>query len=488
MMNSYFFLFFFMFHSLWKAALARPVMSSMVGLAIGTASSLTVASIQPQPTRSSWINPGTRIAQTAPEPGSPSGGAGFSGQPPQRDRLQPPPGGGGEGGGGFRQPPPEGMREPEGGFRPNAGPGGFGGPGRLNGERGPETNQQGGPQGEFHQGQEGGTLDNRGNDNERRMNEFDQSKNQEEQERRMAEEEARQEAQQKRQEAMQKQQEERSLQMMKKGMAQAARGVAQMKKYFDKTAAKGVAVPAECAEALTKIQTTVDAIKNAANFEDAQDADPESMRDNFETLNECRQKVEMLAQIPNILKRVDKEIKNMERNWTRTKKNAPADAQDAVSDGDTILQSIKDARKKIADLAKSGDIEELKGLLEDEIYGRFDDLGGVMQRVEAARNAKRFVAEFTRRIREAERMVIRLKKHGDDTAQLEELVLQAKQLYAQIKGMKVGSDEWEDAVEQLAELGEEFAKATGGDVNVDEQFKGPRGAGGPPPMVNFPQF
>ena len=333
-----------MLHSLWKAALARPVMSSMIGLAVGTASSISVATVQPQPSRSFAPAPGSRLAQVGPEggsgsvgvPGTQGGGGGFTvpmGNPPQGEGGSFPtmPGGprgdmrGGQPGGGLLpQQPPGGSGEfGTAGQGQGSGqmPSEYRGPGGFVGGRGPENTPQGGLQVDPQR-------DQGGNTGERRMEDFDQARNQEEQERRMKEDESRQEAQQKqqeeqqkRQEEQQKRQEEQGLKMMKKGILQAARGVTQMKSYFSRIAKKGVVIPTECTEALNKIQTTIDTIKNATTFEEAQEAEPESMRDDFETLNECRQKVEMLAQIPSILKRVDREIKNMERSWLRAKKN-----------------------------------------------------------------------------------------------------------------------------------------------------------------------
>ena len=172
-----------------------------------------------------------------------------------------------------------------------------------------------------------------------------------------------------------------------------------------------------------------------------------------------------------MLKRFDNQIRQTERQWNRLKKGAPESAQDAVALGDKILADIKTARASLNEKIKTGEVEDFESVLEDEIIGRFDDLNAAMQQIDAAKNAKRFVAQFAQRLKEEQRMIAKLKKLGKDTSELEDLLARSKALYERIKGMKSGSDEFEDAVGELADLGQEFAEATGGNEDVGGMVK-----------------
>lgn len=301
---------------------------------------------------------------------------------------------------------------------------------------------------------------------------------------------------QKRQEEMEKRQKEmeaRGLEQMKRGLRMMEKNVAQMKKAFDRSASKGVSVPAECTAAIGTLQTLIDGLKAATTMDEVQSLNPEDAQDQFQILNECRQKIEMLGRIPQILRRVDSEIKKMERMWNRAKTKAPADAADAVADGDAILAEIKTARSKVNDMFKNGDVEDLQGTLEDEVFGRFDDLGGAIQRIEAVKNARRFFSEAPRRIRDAERVIARMKKAKEDTTDLERLLGEAKAQLATLKGMKPGSDEFQEGIDRLAEIGQEFAQATEGTEDLGRDLRrGPSEFGGsrdfaPSMMPKLPQ-
>ena len=544
-------------HSLWKAALSRPIMSSLVGVAVGTASSLSVAAIQ-NPQHHAPVNARYHLAEAGPGGGGgPSGGGGpqggmgggFDGRPQGTfggNQGGSPAGGMGVGGdmgdrfnagGGLRERMmPDGSRGGQNGNNPQGGMGGgdMGGgqgfrtgnsqpfPGGMNG--GQNGNDQfggmGGDKGSQNQGMNNGAQNGsdrfgqkpmppaqqmpqgkqmqsapsgqnnqqqmQGNDNQQQQMNAEQQ--QADQKKQQDEQDARQAEQEKRQEAEQKKQEERQLQMMKKGMEQAARGITQMKKYFDKLVAKGVTLPSDCSDALAKIQETIDTVKNATTFEEAQNADTDSMRDQFDTLNQCRQKVEMLAQLPRIFKQIDKEIKNIEREWTRAKRGTGSELQEVASEGDGIPQAIKDTRAKVVELAKNGDFEDIQSAIEDDVRGKFDDLRSVIDRMSAARNAKKFVAESTRRLRDAERTITVLKKQGDDTSELEALLAEAKQLATEIKGLKPGSNEFNDAVSKLADLGQQFAQSAGGQHQNDLFQNSGGNPNNAPPTLELPQL
>lgn len=289
-------------------------------------------------------------------------------------------------------------------------------------------------------------------------------------EQRMREESDRFEQEQATQEARQKEQEKRMFEQMKKSIKQAIRGLENMKKMFDRWSSKGIALPTECKETLQNAQSLVDTILRAESHEALGDADPEDLRDHMETLHECEQKGQLLARVPQVLKRVDREIKNVEKMWARAKKGAAETSSEVVSTGDTTLDMIKQARAKLGESVKAGEVEDLEDIIEDEIFGRFDDIRSDIHRLEAIRNAKKYLSEYNRQIKMARDYIKKLKRASEDTSKLEEILAQAEQQHAVIKTLKPGTEEFQEAVDKLAELGQDFAEETSSEEDFSREL------------------
>ena len=284
--------------------------------------------------------------------------------------------------------------------------------------------------------------------------------------------EAEEETRQKRQEAQQEQQKKRMLEQMKRGMQQASRGLESMKKMFDKWKSKNVALPVACTQAYSEARTLVDTVLKAESPDALEDLSPEDLQDYMHTLQECRQTGERLMRLPQLLKRVDAEIKSLEKSWIRAKRGASDAVQDTVKEGDLALQAIKEARTKVTDIVKSGEIDDIEALVEDEIYGKLDDVRSHMQSLEAARNAKRYMLEYVKQIRAARSYIDRLRKLGKDVGMLEDILTRAQAKYEDVKKLKPGSDAYQEAVEELAEIGSEFAGHTTSDQDFGAELDG----------------
>ena len=291
--------------------------------------------------------------------------------------------------------------------------------------------------------------------------------NEKEMQRRQQEEEKRQ----KEMESRRKEMEQKQLEQMKRGSKQMENHITRTRQYFEKQASKGVTIPVECTAALETIQKVIATLKAATNLEDIQNAGMEDMQEQFQTLNECRMRIEMLARIPQIFKQVDRSIAQMERRWMSAKRRAPADAADVVSEGDLILQNIKEARKNIS--THVTDQEELRDALDEGIFSHFEDLGSVMQRLEAARNAKKFLSVAPRMLRDMEKKLLTMKKEGRDIAQAETILKDIRAKVEMAKGLKPGTEEFKTAVEEIAMLGQSFAEAAGVQEESASKFFGP---------------
>ena len=277
--------------------------------------------------------------------------------------------------------------------------------------------------------------------------------------------------------------EKQGLTQMKRGMKQAATGVKRMKKDFEKFAKKKVNIPQECADAMQQIEGIISAVNAAEDMDAAQEAGAEDMPEIFDTLNECRNRLEMLARVPQMIARVNRELKNIERLWVKAKKNPPADTADVVAEGDAAIQEIKTARDKVQTLANEGNMDDIEGVLEDEVFGKFDDVTAAINQLQAARNAKLYATQFNQRIRADESLIKKLKLQKKDTSELEQIVADAKSQYANLKSFKVGSDEWEDVISSLADLEQSFADAAGTGEDIGSFFITKPSQTGPELMV-----
>lgn len=275
--------------------------------------------------------------------------------------------------------------------------------------------------------------------------------------------------------------EKKALANMKKSFVRVTKDLASIEKRFVALQKKGATLTEECSSALSSAKGIVAGVQTAETMEAAQDAGIEELRDQFDTLNDCRQTMERLAQLPKILKRVDSEIKKAETRWNRAKKSAK-DLAEIVAEGGKVIQDMKDARNSVTEAAKVGDMDTVEATIEDNIFGRMDDLDAVIQKISAVKQTKQFIAQFTRRMSDAKRLVAKLKKAGHDTSKLEDFIAQLTAKRAELKTFKAGSEEYNSAVEDMANLGQDFAEEAG----TAEDIGGPLNAGGGGQNLSLP--
>jgi len=457
---------------LWSVA-KHPVLTGVIGVMVGLVAAYGA------PTFAKSV---MRYVVVADEPSTPA------------NSFQ---GGGGENGGGNGN---QGMKPPMGDF----GSGGNGGEGGGQGMRPPmgsgNEGQKFDSRQQFAPGTEPGNGNNNGNDNGNRQgqqppNQDGQGKkdypnnsvnapmppNDQQGDQMNQEQQKRDEERQAQQEKQQKAGEARMLQDIQRQMKNAQTPLKMFAKTFDKMAKKGIPIPADCKDALDKATTLIGSMGSISTVEQAQDFDSSDLQDYFETLQECQQTLQRMSRVPAILKRADRDIKNLDRQWQRARKGAPDAAADAVADGETAMLAIKQARTKLDELFKAGEVDDIEAVMEDDIYGKFDEVGSIIQRIGAAKNAKQFMASYARQLRDAKAVIAKLKSMKEDTTAAEEILVRAQEKYAEVKTLKAGSEEWQTAVDELAQLGQEFVEATGSTQDFSKDF------GSPPQQPNTPQ-
>lgn len=181
-----------------------------------------------------------------------------------------------------------------------------------------------------------------------------------------------------------------------------------------------------------------------------------------EKANESR----VLKNFTQRLKRADKQVEVLSRQWIFSKKQASVDATDAIADGDALFAAMKDARTTAVDAIQHKDISKAKLIIENEIIGRFDDVRAVMQRIDAMKNPKTFAKTISLRLKENNQTIDHLKSLGKDTGDVEEIFKELQQKQKDLRSKIVGSADFKKAVNDFTNTNQIFAEAAAGTEDI----------------------
>ena len=336
---------------------------------------------------------------------------------------------------------------------------GFGGPQGGQGMQGPNS-KQGGPQGFGNdQGQGMGNDQGFGNDQGQGMGNDQQNGDQG----------GMSEKQQQQQDARQKQMEKQQLSQMKKGMKGMERGLSMFDKQIAKLTKQGIAVPTECADNLTKIKGIITAVKVAETFEAVQEAGVEDIQDSMQSLNDCRQQLEMLARWPRTIKQLNSEVKRLESALKRDKSivakllKKEIDLSEEYGAFENAVSGIKAVRDEAISKIKSGDSEGAFSMLEEEFFGAMQDVWEKDRIIQTMSNLGRFTSNFKRGIADEQRTIKSLKRSKVDTSTLEDLLAQSQEkgqeLIVILKTKPIDEDAVMSGLQELEDLRSQFDNA-----------------------------
>ncbi|MBI4159808.1 hypothetical protein HY504_01445 [Candidatus Wolfebacteria bacterium] len=374
-------------------------------------------------------SPGTVQSQTLPPPQNPPTGGSQYNQ--QYSPVQPMPGGqyGSSGSGpNMQYGPGPSVQGGQGQFGPQ-GPGQFGSQGFGGQQFGPNS---GGHPGDFGTGQGFGSG-GQGGDFEERSRQ------------------------------MHEQQEKMRLQGMKQGVRMMTSHVARVTKRFAALEARKIPISTEAKDALQAIKDIIQKVTTAQSIEDLETVDMSEVQDAMQEINEGLQKAEVAAQFPQILKQANREIAQQQAALKRAEarvKRLKIDGSALVAEWRTAINTLAEVKTQAEQLFRSGETEEAITMLHDDFFGETQSLRDREQIFTMISNSAQIVRMATSEIQTAERMVVKLKKQGEDTAALGALITKGKGRIAEIKAIlavsPIDSQALIDALEGLREIKSEF--------------------------------
>ncbi len=289
-----------------------------------------------------------------------------------------------------------------------------------------------------------------------------------------------------------KQMRAKGLENMKRGVKQFAKALNSVQARIDKLEKQNVTVPTEMKEKIAQAKTAVEAILAAQDPEEAQDQ-MQAMQETGDMMQNIMPKLEMLARLPQMLKKADKEVVRLEKAY----KTMSAKATRAKVDVSNVLQkwqaTIDEMRAELVK-AKAGEFSEDEDPMQtigENVFNRLEEAWRYNQTIDMVLNIKRNLKQVASVLKRYERIMPKLEKKGEDMTEAKSLLAEMKAKYDEVNNLAtsgVDSDEMEAVLENMGtymEMQEELEDLLhlGGPSAFDQEMKAPV-QGGNMPQIN----
>lgn len=243
-------------------------------------------------------------------------------------------------------------------------------------------------------------------------------------------------------EQMNKQQAQREVQQlkqMKSGMRGMEQGIKMFQRQIASLTKKGIPIPSEISENITKITSILQALKTTEKFEDAQDLMQE-LPDMMELLNEQRMTLEKLSRWPQTLKQADRMIKQLNSSLVKNKNLAISlskkgyDISEIMNKFESGVQVMKSSRDKAVELIKT-DPDAAFDEIQDNLFEQMDDLMQSDRTIKELGNLSRFSSSFKSGLAQGQATIKKLKRMKIETAELEDKLEEIKGKAAEINSI-----------------------------------------------------
>ncbi len=248
----------------------------------------------------------------------------------------------------------------------------------------------------------------------------------------------------------QKKMQEQQLKQMKKHLDQMEQQVKQFERILTKIK---VTPPAKLTETIAKIKEIIAKARAATTMDEWQAAGVEDIRDLFDSLQESRGQLEMLARWPQTLKQVDVQLKRLNNELAKAKKmvtkvSKDIDLTSTYSSFEEVVGKLKLARDNAVAKVEAGAAEEAFQLLQDDFFGQLDDIFKYQRTIQMMSNLGKFKAEFQRGVAQLDRRIKKLERNKKiDVTEIRQLQADAKVKGEQIIDiLKAGGDLDEDTI------------------------------------------
>lgn len=257
------------------------------------------------------------------------------------------------------------------------------------------------------------------------------------------------------------QMDQQRFEMTKKSLKQFTKEVTRVKSQIKSLQKKGVNIPAELSEAITQMDSIAGKIKNAQNADDIE-SDMDDFQNAANTLREWMPKLGRMAQMPQMFKQANKEISKAEKAYASDAKRVKSSKMD-LSDSLAEFRKAIDEQKSVLDQAKQlsgNDPDGAMDILQDDFFGNMDNMWEKERVIQMALNIRQGISQMTREMKDADKLIKKLKAKKLDTGELEQLLAQAKAEFGQVKilaaAKPIDPEGLKDQIEKMMDIKQEF--------------------------------
>lgn len=240
-----------------------------------------------------------------------------------------------------------------------------------------------------------------------------------------------------REQQMQKQQ----LTEMKRNLRGIEQGLKMIKQMTDKLAKQKVAVPEEYTTLVSDLTAALTVVKNATEMSDEVQMAMETIMEKGEELRDAGPRLGMLAQWPTTLKQAQVQVKRMDTQLARAKKNKTAVAYPAlIAKVEASVGAVKSALEQAKSEAVGGDLETAMETLRDGVFEGSQDAYESMNVLENMANMARMVKQAEKEIARYEKEATRYEKQKKNVSALRSIIAQMKHRLEEVKAVLSSGD------------------------------------------------
>jgi len=266
-----------------------------------------------------------------------------------------------------------------------------------------------------------------------------------------------------------------------KQVKQQIRNAEQAVKSFEKQITKAKdCVSTDVKTKLETLKTTITTVKNAKTWDEVEAAGLDDMGDLFDDVNSSREQLEICSRWPQILKQVDKQLKDLSKQLTKNKTLVAKlsakgiDLSVAYNAFESGVTKMKTAREEAVAKMQSGDAQGAIDMLQDDIFDQMEDVMLNQQTIQIMSNLGTFNSQFKRGLTDAQKQINSLKKKKIDTTELVAILDETKTKGAEILALikRPGDDQetimtgMEDLQDLRMEFSDKVAELTGDEVST----------------------
>lgn len=239
--------------------------------------------------------------------------------------------------------------------------------------------------------------------------------------------------------------EERDKQMQEKALSQMKKGIKNFEKYLASLQfrvsgleKKGVVVPQELKDVITRGLELIKTIKNATSFDEAQDA-AESLRDMGDIVNDYMSRLEQLGRLQRVLPMIQREVSRQDAAIKRLRlmaKRLKVDLESLLSEMDSKLSEMRDAFASV----KKGEFgdQEPFDFIQSSIVDKSNELDDMASTIQAMANLKQAANTMTARLNRYDARIKLLERRKQDVAEAKEVLAEAREHLKDLKELTAG--------------------------------------------------